>query len=615
MHHSFISALIAVGSAVQAAAQLSGKVGPSTSRADKAAVKTCNVMDYGATADATTDNGAAIQKAWDDCSAGGGEVYIPEGDYGLGTWLKLSSKNAMSFRLDGTLYRIGTDGGNMLFFQHMEDFEMYSSNSKGAIQGYGYEFHKNDEYGPRILRFYDVKGFSIHDVALVDAPAFHFSLDTCSDGEVYNMAIHGGARGGLDGIDVWGSNIWIHDVEVSNKDECVTVKNPSDHLLIENIFCNWSGGCAMGSLATDTDIHDIEYTNVYTHNSNQMYMFKSYGGSGTVSNVALNNFIGHSNAYTLDLDATWSSMSPVEGDGILYTNMSFSGWSGTCANGKQRGPIKFNCPPDVPCTDMLVEDFNVWTDSGSTVEYGCKNAYGSGVCLKEGAEAGAFTTTQTVTAASGYSTQTMDGELSTGLGLSVSIAIPTIRASYFPGVPAISARMADSADASQGAVSDATSVQEAAPVETSAAAVAASSVDDATSIETAAPIVEASSAEDAASIETAAPVVEESSAEDSSPIHTSTPEAAPVVDVTSAENSAPVRTRGPFPGFQSFGGPNMPNFALATTLETAVKASETQALPDAETETSLPATESSGKNPSGSSSCNAKKRRRSQAIA
>lgn len=36
-----------------------------------------------------------------------------------------------------------TDGGNMLFFQHMQDFEMYSSNSKGAIQGYGYEFHKS----------------------------------------------------------------------------------------------------------------------------------------------------------------------------------------------------------------------------------------------------------------------------------------------------------------------------------------------------------------------------------------------------------------------------------------------------------------------------------------
>ncbi|KAM5373001.1 hypothetical protein ACJZ2D_007212 [Fusarium nematophilum] len=445
MHHSFVSALIAVGSAVQAAAQLSGEVGPTTSRSDKAAVKTCNILDYGGTADASTDNGPAIQKAWDDCSAGGGEVYIPEGDYGLGTWVKLSSENPMSFRLDGILYRTGTEGGNMLFFQHMEDFEFYSSTSKGAVQGYGYEFHKNDEYGPRILRFYDIKGFSIHDVALVDAPAFHFSMDTCSDGEVYNMAIHGGGKGGLDGIDVWGTNIWMHDIEVSNKDECVTVKNPSDHLLVENIFCNLSGGCAMGSLGTDTDIHDIEYTNVYTHSSNQMFMFKSYGGSGTVSNVALNNFIGHSNAYTLDLDATWSSMDPIEGDGILYTNMSFSGWSGTCSNGRQRGPVKFNCPPDVPCTDMEVQDFNVWTDEGDTVEYWCQNAYGAGVCLNDASPATAYTSTQTVSAASGYSTQTMDGELTAGLGLTASIAIPTIRASFFPGVAAISQRMGDSA--------------------------------------------------------------------------------------------------------------------------------------------------------------------------
>ncbi|CVL08698.1 probable rhamnogalacturonase A precursor [Fusarium mangiferae] len=425
MRHSFISALIAVGSAVQAAAQLNGKVGPLTTASAKAAIKTCNIVDYGAKANAKTDNGPAIQKAWNDCRTGGGEP--------------------MSFRLDGIIYRIGTDGGNMFMFKHLEDFEFYSSTSKGAIQGYGYEFHKKNEYGPRILRFADVKSFSIHDVALVDSPAFHFSIDTCSDGEVYNMAIHGGNRGGLDGIDVWGTNIHIHDVEVSNKDECVTVKNPSDHLLIENIFCNWSGGCAMGSLATDTDIHDIEYKNIYTQRSNQMYMFKSYGGSGTVNNVALKNFAGHSNAYTLDLDAQWSSMKPIAGDGILYTNMTFSGWSGTCADGHQRGPIKFNCPADVPCTDMQVDDFAVGSNKGDTVEHVCKNAYGSGACLKEG-DGGAYTTTQTVDAASA-ATPTMDGEIENGLGLTVSIAIPTIRPSFFPGVAAISPRMADGAKA------------------------------------------------------------------------------------------------------------------------------------------------------------------------
>jgi rhamnogalacturonan hydrolase len=260
---------------------------------------------------------------------------------------------------------------------------------------------------------------------------------------VYNTVIHRGARGSLDGIDVWGSNIHIHDVEVSNKDECVTVKNPSDHLLIENIFCNWSGGCAMGSLTTNTDIHDIEYNNIYTQRSNQMYMFKSYGGSGTVSNVALMNFQGHSNTYILDLDAEWRFMKPIAGDGILYSNMTFSGWSASCTDGHQRGPVKFNCPADVPCVDMQVNDFTVGSNKGDTVEHVCKNAYGSGVCLKED-NGGAYTLTQTVHAPSS-ATKTMDGELINGLGLTASIVIPIIRSSFFPGVPVISPLMGDSA--------------------------------------------------------------------------------------------------------------------------------------------------------------------------
>lgn len=34
-----------------------------------------------------------------------------------------------------------TDSGNMIMIEHTTDFEMYSSTSAGAIQGYGYEFH------------------------------------------------------------------------------------------------------------------------------------------------------------------------------------------------------------------------------------------------------------------------------------------------------------------------------------------------------------------------------------------------------------------------------------------------------------------------------------------
>lgn len=70
------------------------------------------------------------------------------------------------------------------------------------------------------------------------------------------------------------------------------LQSPANNILVESIYCNWSGGCAMGSLGADTDITDILYRNVYTWSSNQMYMIKSNGGSGTVNNTLLENFIG-----------------------------------------------------------------------------------------------------------------------------------------------------------------------------------------------------------------------------------------------------------------------------------------------------------------------------------
>ncbi|KAJ4396094.1 hypothetical protein N0V93_000311 [Gnomoniopsis smithogilvyi] len=452
----FMSGLLATASyIVPAVAQLSGTVGPTTTTSSKASTKVCNIMDYGGVADASTDNGQAISDAWTAC-ASGGEVLIPAGDYGLATWVTLNKGTGVSINLEGTIYRTGTDGGNMILIEDSTDIEFYSATSSGAIQGYGYEFHKDGSYGPRILRCTKCVDFSIHDLILVDAGAFHLSLDTCSNGEVYNMIIHGGNEGGLDGIDVWGTNIWIHDIEVSNKDECVTVKDPSKNLLIEQVHCNWSGGCAMGSLGSDVDISYIEYNYIYTHDSNQQFMIKSNGGSGTVENIAFNNFMGHSNAYTLDFDTAWSSMDTVDGDGISYSNITFSSWTGTAEDGIQRGPVKIDCPAAVPCTDITVEDFSVWTDTDDDeVLYVCQNAYGDGACLVSGDSTGTYTTTQTVTTSGDYSYQTMENELTTGYDISSSIPIPTMPASFYPGKAPISAFLSGSAESasSTGAAS------------------------------------------------------------------------------------------------------------------------------------------------------------------
>ncbi|KAI8933316.1 hypothetical protein NX059_009941 [Plenodomus lindquistii] len=431
------SSLFVVAAAIAPAfAQLSGKVGPLTTSAAKSAKKTCNVLNYGGKADKSTDLGPALLSAFAACKSGG-TVVVPAGDYALKTWVTFEGGKAWALQLDGVIYRTGTAAGNMLFIRNANDFEMFSKTGKGAIQGLGYEDHKNGKRdGARLLRVEKSTNFSVHDIILVDAPMFHFVMNTVTNGEAYNMAIRGGDWGGLDGVDVVGDNVWIHDIMVTNKDECVTVKSPSKNILVENIYCNYSGGCAMGSLGADTAISSIIYRNIYTWKSNQMMMVKSNGGSGYVEDVVFENFIGHSNAWSLDIDQKWASMNTIAGNGVQLSNLTFNNWKGTVANGAQRGPVKVVCADKAPCHDIVISDLAMWTETGSKNIYQCENGWGTGFCLKKGTPAAykPITSTQT-TAPTGYSAPTMKEDLQTAFGISSSIPIPTMPASFYPDTP------------------------------------------------------------------------------------------------------------------------------------------------------------------------------------
>jgi pectate lyase len=110
---------------------------------------------------------------------------------------------------------------------------------------------------------------------LVDSPKFHFVFQFGRNIEVYHLTIRGANLGSYDGIDAVGENYWIHDNEVSritfglqqstaevaqvtNRDECVCVKSPSHHALIEHNVCNQAGsGVSIGSLNVSAEISNI----------------------------------------------------------------------------------------------------------------------------------------------------------------------------------------------------------------------------------------------------------------------------------------------------------------------------------------------------------------------
>ncbi|KIO23148.1 glycoside hydrolase family 28 protein [Tulasnella calospora MUT 4182] len=414
----FLLATLLTASA--AYAQLTGHVGPTSTTTAKRA-KICNVLDYGGTI-GSSDIGPAILNTFNSCVKGNyATLYVPAGSYDMATWVTLNGASNWAFQMDGVITRTSTTSGHMIVIQNANDFEMFSSNSAGAIQGNGYQCRNA---GPRLLRVITSTNFSVHDLIFVDSPEFHVIVQGGSNGELYNLAIRGTNLGGSDGVDITGNNHWVHDVEVTNRDECVTVKSPASNFLIERIWCNQSGGSAMGSLSDGTAISNIVYRNVYTNGGNQIYMFKSYGGSGYVKNVLLQNFLARGTAYGLDVNQYWSSQTPGTGPGVQFTNITFDTWDGYVADGVARPPIQFICADATPCQQMILKDVRLWSATGKAVVK-CESAYGTGSCLKASGTTSYAITTSSITQPAGYTVPpTLAGDLASGFATNSPIPIP-----------------------------------------------------------------------------------------------------------------------------------------------------------------------------------------------
>ena len=229
----------------------------------------------------------------------------------------LSGASGWAFQLDGliTLTENGSFNGNAIVVEKGNDVEFYSSNNLGAINGQGYLKRQSDgAQNARLLRFISITNLSVHNLILVDSPTFHLIFNTVSNLEAYYVTIRGPNIGGTDGIDLTCTdNCYIHDFEVTNRDECVSVKSPSQNVLIEDAYCNHSGGMSIGSLTADitspaaaAEVSNITMRNVYSYKSTQMLMIKTFpGGSGAegyVKDSKFENFWSYDCTYGLDID-------------------------------------------------------------------------------------------------------------------------------------------------------------------------------------------------------------------------------------------------------------------------------------------------------------------------
>ncbi|KOS41525.1 hypothetical protein ACN38_g7604 [Penicillium nordicum] len=369
------------------AGQLIGPVGPTTGLQDK--TFECNILDYGAVADNKTDISTALETTFSDCvrKNPGSRLIVPEGEYLIERGVTLINGTNWAFQLDGLItaaYGGDWNIARILLGLNIDkiavDFEFYSSNGKGAFQGQGYLYRNlRSTDRPRLVRLISPANASVHDLILVDSPKFHIILDFAINVEVYHLTIRGANLGSYDGIDAIGTNYWIHDNEVTNRDECVSVKSPSHHALVENLVCNQAGsGISIGSLNSSAEISNIEARNISIIQGNNIAFIKTYpGGFGYVTNITFTNFRSLGSLYGLDINQYWQNTFEPDTGAVALSNLVFRNFSGSVADGVKRPPLYLVANDLSFATNVTVEDFSVWTESGTTVVNKISNIFGT----------------------------------------------------------------------------------------------------------------------------------------------------------------------------------------------------------------------------------------------
>jgi len=90
-----------------------------------------------------------------------------------------------------------------------------------------------------------------------------------------------------DGFDVTGRNVWIHDVNVWNDDDCIAVKDDSENMLFERI--NASGvGLTIGSIGNSV-VRNITFRDSTMHKTDKGIYLKFRGDGGSISDILYEN--------------------------------------------------------------------------------------------------------------------------------------------------------------------------------------------------------------------------------------------------------------------------------------------------------------------------------------
>lgn len=315
----------------------------------------------------------------------GSTLLVPPGEFLINSNVLLGG-SGYTFELQGSItVAFNTNlGGTMI---EWENCNQITVTGNGKIYGQGNLWRPNGDLGrypgrPRLLRFQNCNNCKVSGIQLINSPMFHLTV-IGNNNEIWNIIVNADIIGETDAFDMSGENNYVHDVQVTNGDECVTVKTPTKNFLAENIVCYHTAGCNMGSFgngATNAAVSNVYYRNVTMYYSEAGAQIKTYPNNlGYVTNVTYEDFKLYEVDYPMSVNLFWCphTKCPDASGTLTVSDVTFRNFQGT-ENGNSRPTVLLDCIPGHKCTNINFEQVDITASNGGTTHDSFTNACGSG---------------------------------------------------------------------------------------------------------------------------------------------------------------------------------------------------------------------------------------------
>ena len=358
----------------------------------------------------------AISNALLTCGDGG-TIIIPAGEtFMIRSPLNFGNCKACNFQIERTLkvsddLDFWEDKTACFLVTNVTGATFHSLTESGLIDGSGQAFWdyfaNNTNYSrPKLMRFSNASDITFTKIKLKDAPFWFILVNdsstniTFSDLVLSAVSTSHNRPKNTDGFDTGEcSHVTISNIHVTNGDDCVSFKNGSNYIIVNNITCIRSHGLSIGSLgSTPGRPHMVK--NVYVSNATminctlatRIKFFPGGVSHGTVavSNVTYKDVTVDNCDYALQVDNCYESTPTAcktNPSAAQLSNIHFIGLIGKTSNKYDPVVARIDCPPAGTC-DLTFRQWDIVAPSGNSTVL-CSNDHHFGtVC--EAATSSAF---------------------------------------------------------------------------------------------------------------------------------------------------------------------------------------------------------------------------------